>query len=892
MPNNIVYESNYIGNIYDNNCHHIAVTRHLDELKFYFDKQLVGTSSTGVVVDVNSTENYCIGVDRFTKYSNFYGNMDNFMIWNYARIEADFNAAPSCFTGSETGLLALLRFDHNPSIQLHDFSSNSVLAKCNVTDTDQGPSFDTNLCGAICPPYDVLYLADSICIRDPNSYACGSINIICNGEFEQGAPISLVGTLQYGAFSNCNSAGTSSEVTNWCGGGTPEYFARGCTFSRNDIPTNSIVNPNLATNPRSIQCTNIDTWNGPGNNNDRYAVLKGGDAIYSALQSFVFPNQTYQLNFRALSIYGVSYNILNPPNPPTQPILKFSLRNNSGPGAFNIGVSPIASSCNWQQYSLTFTTSWGAAFNEIYIQGSNLGSSGDFFIFLDDIELFSLTNNFPIVGNGVGSHRPNQLAVDNFNNIYVAGNSSNSTITWPGSITSGPNTGFLTSFNSCGNVRWAQGVNDARGVAYSAFGGNQRLYVSNFFSSLITIYNANTGVFSTLTLNDPFITEFSKLKFYASGRYLFAMGLDASGSSYIIRIDVSPIPGPNLRYVAPYLITDFDVISPTDVIIGGMASASVAHVEKVPMTAPQTPYNVCEFTCNDYNFFRLNTVCIGNTGTFAVGGNYGIDAIAANSELRLTMHNGIPVNVLVAPGGITKTGLGYNAWSAIISSSTSTPIASSYFGGDNLYSWISSCVFLNSSNEFVSSGVHSNTTSSTTNLPYTLGSTNSKRNFIAYKQSATNGNNIWYNSAVSSGTGFGSTTMDMVIGNSNNIYAAGYIMGSLDFQQGDVITANNNCDNVWVCNIDDNGATADFTRLQNTSKSSTPPKSKGLICSTSNCINAIAGYDSNNSSLYSITGKLLIRNNVERNFESLSAGTYILHPNTNSLQQPIIIIKP
>lgn len=34
MPNNIVYESNNIGNIYDGNCHHFAITRRLDEIKF------------------------------------------------------------------------------------------------------------------------------------------------------------------------------------------------------------------------------------------------------------------------------------------------------------------------------------------------------------------------------------------------------------------------------------------------------------------------------------------------------------------------------------------------------------------------------------------------------------------------------------------------------------------------------------------------------------------------------------------------------------------------------------------------------------------------------------------------------------------------------------------
>jgi len=896
LPGNLIIESNIVGNIYDGLCHQLAVTRHNNEINFYFDRQNIGYDTTTVVFSVNSTNDYFIGEDPMLKNSNYFGNIDNLMMWDYARIIDDFNNAPACYLGTETGLLALLTFDQEPSYALYDLSTNSVFAQCMLTDANKGPSFEDDLCGSICPPVHPSYFADPNCTRDVNAYTCGVVNLICNGGFEQGVSNLVLGSNPSGAFSNCTATGSSSELTNWCGVGTPEYFSRGCLYPSNSIPTNSIVNTNTNTNPRSTQCTLIDTWSGVNANNNRYVVLKQGDQIWSPLVGSLQPNQTYQLNLRALSISGRNNQNQMPTN---IPLLKISIRDNNGTAAANVALIQIPNNtnCNWNFYTATFTVSGSFSFNEILIQASNLGSVAEYFLFLDDVELLPLSNNYPIIANGIGSHRPNQIAVDNNNNTYIAGNTSNTTMAWPNGFNTGPNYGFLTSINSCGDIRWANGLDNAFGVAYSSFLGQDLVFVSTFGSNQIITFNANNGQLNSLVLIGSPGISFRKLKFDNTGRYLFALG-GTSQPNTIYRFDLTNTSNPMSGIFKTFLneITDFDVIDFNNIIycISGLFSNDM-NVFKYSFLF-NTISNQYKFTNNSGTLLRINSICIGQSGTFAIGGYYNCDGTSSATGIEMNIHNGIAQNSgtqILTPGNLTKTTLGYNAWSAIISPSITTPINNNWLGGDDLFSWISSIIYLDTVNEFVFSGVYTSNGLLSTNLQFSLPSnTNGKRQFISYKQSATNGDDIWYKTAVPFGLGIGSTTTDMIVGLSNNIYATGYIMGDLDFLQGDVISSSNNCDNIWVCNINDYGSNSSFARLLNTSPVSYNEKyKKAIICNSFESIQNFEYYDQNYSELYSMQGTLLLKNNISRQFNNLAAGSYILLPNTKTKSSPILIIK-
>ncbi|MFM2157050.1 MAG: hypothetical protein RL516_1799 [Bacteroidota bacterium] len=896
LPGNLIIESNIVGNIYDGNCHQLAVSRQNNEINFYFDKQNIGNSTTSVVYNVNSSNDYFIGVDPFVKNSNYFGNIDNFLLWNYARSIVDFNNAPLCYQGTETGLLALLTFDHEPSYALYDLSINSVFAQCMLTDANKGPTFKDDLCGTICPPIHALYLADPICNRDLTTYTCGVNNLICNGGFEQGAPYPVQGSNPSGAFNNCNTTGSSSEVTNWCGVGTPEYFARGCFNASNSIPTNSIVNSNLLTNPRSLQCTSIDTWSGLSANNNRYVVLKQGDQIWSPLVSSLQPNQTYQLSLRALSINGINNQIQTPPN---IPLLKTSIRDNNGTGSVNVALIQIPNNnnCDWKLYTVTFTVTGSFSFNEILIQASNLGSLAEYFLFLDDIELLPLSNNYPIIANGIGSHRPNQIAVDGNNNTYIAGNTSNTTMDWHNGFNTGPNSGFLTSINNCGDIRWANGLDNAFGVAYSSFLGQDLVFVSTFGSNQIITFNANNGQLNSLVLTGNSGNSFRKLKFDNTGRYLFALG-GTSQLNTIYRFDLANTSNPisGIFNIFANEITDFDVIDFDNIVYcinGGFSNEM--NVYKYSFSSSTTS-NQYKFTNNSGSLLRINSICMGQSGTFAIGGYYNCDGISTGAGIEMNIHNGIAQTTstpIITPGSLTKTTLGYNAWSAIISPTTPTPINNKWLGGDDLFSWVSSIIYIKLTNEFVFSGVYTSNGLLSTNLQFSLPSnTNGKRQFISYKQSETNGADIWYKTAVPFGLGIGSTTTDMIVGLSNNIYATGYIMGDLDFLQGDVISSGNNCDNIWVCNINDYGNNSSFARLLNTSPFSYNEKyKKAIICNSFESIQNFEYYDQNYSELYSMMGTLLLKNNISSQFNNLAAGSYILSPNTKTKVSPILIIK-
>ncbi len=897
LPGNLIIESNTVGNIYDGNCHQLAVSRHNNEINFYFDNQNIGMDTTSVVYNLNSLNDYFIGEDPVVKNSNYFGNIDNFLLWNYAKSIDDLNNAPLCYLGNETGLLAFLTFDQEVSQALYDLSINSVYAQCVVIDANKGPTFEDNLCGVICSPIHALFLADPICNRDLTTYSCGVNNLICNGGFEQGAPYPVQGSNPSGAFNNCNITGSSSEVTNWCGVGTPEYFSRGCFYASNSIPTNSIVNSNSLTNPRSLQCTSIDTWSGLSANNNRYVVLKQGDQIWSPLISSLQPNQSYRLNLRALSVNGK--NNQNP-IPPNIPLLKINIRDNNGTGAVNVALIQISNSaniCNWNLYTATFTVTGSISFNEILIQASNLGSLAEYFLFLDDIELLPLSNNYPIIANGIGSHRPNQIAVDGNNNTYIAGNTSNTNMAWPNGFNTGPNNGFLASINSCGDIRWANGLDNAFGVAYSSFLSQDLVFVSTFGSNQIITFNANNGQLNSLVLTGNIVNSFRKLKFDTSGRYLFALG-GTSQLNTIYRFDLANTSNPMSIKFKTFIneITDFDVIDFNNIVVCYFGNASNEMNVYSYSFLSNTMSNQYKFTNNSGTLLRINSICLGQSGTFAIGGYYNCDGTSSGTGIEMNIHNGIAPPTgpqILTPGNLIKTTLGYNAWSAIISPLNTTPINKNWIGGDDLFSWVSSIIYLNSTNEFVFSGAYTSNGPIYTNLQFSLPSnTNGKRQFISYKQSGTNGADIWYKTAVPFGLGIGSTTTDMVVGISNSIYATGYIMGDLDFLQGDIISSANNCDNIWVCNINDYGDNSSFARLLNTSPVSYNEKyKKAIICNSFESIQNFEFYEQNYSELYSMMGTLLLKDNISSQFNNLAAGSYILSPNTKTKVSPILIIK-
>ncbi len=84
-PNLVVIDAS--ANFYDNNWHHIAVTRTNDVVKLFFDGSLLGSSSCSGMIFSNTTRPFSIGT--FAQIGGFFiGSIDDVKVYNYSLTDA------------------------------------------------------------------------------------------------------------------------------------------------------------------------------------------------------------------------------------------------------------------------------------------------------------------------------------------------------------------------------------------------------------------------------------------------------------------------------------------------------------------------------------------------------------------------------------------------------------------------------------------------------------------------------------------------------------------------------------------------------------------------------------------------------------------------------------
>jgi len=76
------------GNILDNSCHHIALSRKEEVLSYYVDGELIGERTFTSISDISNDHPLWIGQDRATN-NTFNGNISQFRIWDVARTETE-----------------------------------------------------------------------------------------------------------------------------------------------------------------------------------------------------------------------------------------------------------------------------------------------------------------------------------------------------------------------------------------------------------------------------------------------------------------------------------------------------------------------------------------------------------------------------------------------------------------------------------------------------------------------------------------------------------------------------------------------------------------------------------------------------------------------------------
>lgn len=111
-------------NLMDNTCHHIALTRSADSLRYYVDGvQIYARVNNSGSVDTNHA--FWVGNDEPTTTTAFNGTIKEIRFWNIVRSEFEINSYQSTqLLGNESGLEGYWRFDESNGQDVADVSTN------------------------------------------------------------------------------------------------------------------------------------------------------------------------------------------------------------------------------------------------------------------------------------------------------------------------------------------------------------------------------------------------------------------------------------------------------------------------------------------------------------------------------------------------------------------------------------------------------------------------------------------------------------------------------------------------------------------------------------------------------------------------------------------------
>ena len=860
--------------VLDANCHSVAVKRDDEWIFFYIDGQLTTSIHAGPIQDVTTSSNIYIGINsNLSSSTALSGMLDDVRIWDIPRPDIDISMNSStCLSGSETGLVAQWRFDHLAEPVIYDFSTNLHSGSLVSGGSNLGPQYLPFYCGMVCDDMDIRVTADPNCNQNINPIYCTQRNLICNGDFEQGAP--NPGTNQ-NSFGNCSASGSSNEVTNWCSlFGTTWYFGRTGVPS-NSIPTNRIVG---GTNPRSIQCFQIDTWSGAPSNN-RYAVFEsannisgtGAAGIGTSLINPLNPGTSYTLRFRALIV-----NDRNATSIATSAPLKLELRSTTNASTLlNIGPINITSGCQWQQYTVNFNSGANTNLDYFVVENAGIGNGQDCYYFMDEFELFDNSNGYPVIATGAGSQRPCQLDLDNSNNVYVAGYAQN-TVTWSPSVITGTplqGHGYLSSYDECGNLRWAVPNSTWKYKTVSYRPTNNLLYIGReamgtTACNISTMDPANGTLIASVYNFPASVISIEKTIFDNTNQYLFIWTTNSSGVNQIYRYDCVS-SSMIFKTILISSITDFDVINSNTICYIGLDPFPVVKAQTMNYSTaiPINTWTIQPSASGAYNDNYPSAIKVNANGDIAISGYYcslPLDAAVNGTVTTAAMFPAVPTGVFF--------GFNYFAWATIINGTTGA-----FHSGINPYFGISDqcripTIGVSRNQDFIFNAYFNGQQTLATNLPIALNSY-ATQSLLTFKLGRNQTNPTWMTTALSTPQTYGAWPTGIKVGANNKIFTCGYLYSSINFLQGDVISSTG-CDNTYVAELSDDNSSGTYLRVgDNTNVDFDTPTNGLIVKSIFNLKQELEIRKLELMELYNVNGQMASDKNLNYN---LKDGLYML----------------
>ncbi|MBK9402001.1 MAG: hypothetical protein IPN36_14490 [Bacteroidetes bacterium] len=896
-----------VNTIFDGRCHHIAVKRSLNDLSFFLDGNFISSSVINGNPSLSTNYFLRVGTDNnLSTASALQGKIEYIRVWNLARKNADILIDMHRCLSSVTGLVTTWSFEQTPGNVILDsspFLHHGLIIPQHGNPVNYGPRFGPSICQMEeCDLIAIEPASDPNCNTPSTFPYCSNTNLICNGDFEQ--ENSPAGSFPNFAFDGCTPQGSSNEVVNWCMvAGTPSYYARNPFNINYGIPNNFITQ-----NFTPFCVGGIDTWNNPTIVNDHYSVLaysQGNvDGIRTELISPLVPHTTYTLQFRSLCVSNNQFPFPVNPTP-----LKFELWDtpNAGSG-IPLNTITINNGCNWNLYRFSFVAPANAnLFSHLVVkvEGAQNGNS-IYYFFVDDFELYPNTSAYPRWMSGLGSQRPCEITTDLVDNVYFVGYADHE-ITYPdGTVQGTPNTGsgFIASYDPCGNVRWANNSNTPtviyRAVSFDNIANPTRLLVAGQTTTGITIetYDPSSGTLLTSVpvpgsnTGDEIITS----KTDAGGLNWYILYQEnGTGFYYFIRYNITfnTVFGPNLIPGIQNL-NDFSINSLITGNVNRVFLLSNSNVNSSILDyniATGIPLNTNTFqpaNGNQTEVLKFTTIDQNNAGILCVGGFYADCDVTYNANI-------IVPNV---PQGVA--GLWSNAFTFLFNPATSSVITGSgrYIGGNG--DSRTTKIVADPNGDFIATGI---VNTSNINVPVNtnfssgwIPNLNSRGLFITKINSIT-GIDQWLKQGIS--TFIGTWQKDIVCGNNGVIYGLGYLNGTLDFLQGDTWSSTSQCDNTYVLKIQETGNNAVIERMNGPNKPSSvknTPKTLGYFLPEAPDLNDLLNrHNFSSGQIVDFSGRIIIdfeNNSVAGKYwDKLNSGCFYLRLHEKLTVSTFLICK-
>lgn len=277
------------------------------------------------------------------------------------------------------------------------------------------------------------------------------------------------------------------------------------------IPTNS-----------NLFSPSTETWDGPGNGNNQFLMMRGGDAMQTTLSSPIMPNVPYTLSFWAKkpNSYGWgTYSISSiefrgdPSFSTTGPFWPIIPPFTMGQGLI---TTTLATSNNWSYITLNFTYTGAQPLNSLYV--ANLMVNNSHILLIDDLVLqpTSVAGSFNPPDICLPATIPNlQQYADPPGGVFTGNNVTNN-----GGV-------YAFSTNQQGVYPVVYTYTNANGCAFNVFAD-------------IALIRPNTP---TITVTPPYSTLCigSQLTFTASGAVNYTWNPAGSCVSPCSVVVVSPI---------------------------------------------------------------------------------------------------------------------------------------------------------------------------------------------------------------------------------------------------------------------------------------------------------------------------------------------------------------